>query len=180
MNAFQYGPLRVEQITLVALAGKAVLGQATVGAGAGPAAAAQVEAQLLAASVAPGARVRSFKTQHMFNHCCLLSWQLHILYAVINTKRGEREERSDGSTFFSAPVEDGHVLQINSQTTPHGRGLAGVSLEATANRTVGVRPEKGKQPVQNVHSSFVESSAVTLWHRPACGPLLQLPSIGTK
>lgn len=61
MNAFQYGPLRVEQIALVALAGKAVLGQATVGAGAGPAAAAQVEAQLLAASVAPGARVGSFK-----------------------------------------------------------------------------------------------------------------------
>lgn len=139
MNAFQYGPLRVEQITLVALAGKAVLGQATVGAGAGPAAAAQVEAQLLAASVAPGARVRSFKTQHMFNYCCLLSWQLHKLYGVINTKKGKREGRSegnDGATFFSAPVEDSHVLQINSQTTPHGRGLAGVSLEATANRTV--------------------------------------------
>lgn len=61
VNAFQYGPLGVEQITLVALAGEAVLGQATVGAGAGPAPAAQVEAQLLAASVAPGARVGSFK-----------------------------------------------------------------------------------------------------------------------
>lgn len=73
MNAFQYGPLRVEQITLVALTDKAVLCQAAVGAGAGPAATAQVEAQLLAASVAPGAWVCSCKTQHMFNYCCLLS-----------------------------------------------------------------------------------------------------------
>lgn len=89
MNAFQYGPLRVEQITLVALAGKAVLGQATVGAGAGPAAAAQVEAQLLAASVAAGARVGSFKTQHMLNYCCLLWLLLHELCTVRNAKGGE-------------------------------------------------------------------------------------------
>lgn len=62
VNAFQYGPLRVEQVTLVALADEAVLCQAAVGAGARPAAAAQVEAQLLAASVAPGAWVCSCKT----------------------------------------------------------------------------------------------------------------------
>lgn len=61
MDAFQYGPLGVEQITFVALAGKAVFCQATVGAGAGPAAAAQVEAQLLAAAVAPGAGVRAYQ-----------------------------------------------------------------------------------------------------------------------
>lgn len=69
VDTFQYGPLRVEQITFVALAGKAILCQATVGTGAGPPTAAQVEAQLLAASVAPGTRVRAFETQHMFNYC---------------------------------------------------------------------------------------------------------------
>lgn len=57
VDALQDGPLRVEQVAVVALAGEAVGSQAPVSAGAGPAAAAQVEAQLLAAAVAPGTRV---------------------------------------------------------------------------------------------------------------------------
>lgn len=91
MNAFQYGPLRVEQITLVALTDKAVLCQAAVGAGAGPTAAAQVEAQLLAASVAPGAWVCSCKTQHMFNYCCLLSsvFATAAAYIIHRDKHGK-------------------------------------------------------------------------------------------
>ena len=63
MDALQDRPLGVEQITFVALAGEAVLRQAAVGAGARPAPTAQVEAQLLAASIAPGTRVGAFRTQ---------------------------------------------------------------------------------------------------------------------
>lgn len=56
-------------------------------------------------------------------------------------RRKERRVRTDWSTLFSSSVEDSHILQIHTQTTPHGQGLAGVSLEATANRTIRVRPE---------------------------------------
>lgn len=57
VDALQDGPLRVEQVAVVALAGEAVGGQVAVGAGACPAPTAQVEAQLLAPAVAPGAGV---------------------------------------------------------------------------------------------------------------------------
>lgn len=65
VDAFQYSPFRVKQITFIALAGEAVVCQAAVGAGTRPAAAAQVEAQLLAAPVTPGTRVGAYKSQHM-------------------------------------------------------------------------------------------------------------------
>lgn len=68
VDAFQYGPLRIEQITFIALTGKAILCQAAMGTGASPATATQVEAQLLAASITPGTGVCAFKTQHMFNY----------------------------------------------------------------------------------------------------------------
>lgn len=61
MNALKDGPLRVEQVAVVALAGEAISRKAPVGAGAGPATAAQVEAQLLAAAVAPGAWVCAWR-----------------------------------------------------------------------------------------------------------------------
>lgn len=57
VDALQDGPLRVEQVAVVALAGEAVGRQPPVRAGAGPAAAAEVEAQLLAAAVVAGTRV---------------------------------------------------------------------------------------------------------------------------
>lgn len=67
MNAFQYGPFRVEQISFVALACEAILRQTAVGAGARPATTAQVEAQLLTSSVAPCTRIGTFKTRQMFS-----------------------------------------------------------------------------------------------------------------
>ena len=59
VDALEDGPLGVEQVALVALAGEAVGGQVAVGAGARPAPAAQVETQLLATTVAPGTGVGS-------------------------------------------------------------------------------------------------------------------------
>lgn len=91
-------------------------------------------------------------------------------------RRKERRERTDPSTLFSASVEDSHVLQIHTQTAPHGQGLAGVSLEATANGTVRVRP--GTVNSRFRMCSLLSSSS--LWHQTAYGPLLQLPSTGTK
>lgn len=49
---------------------------------------------------------------------------------------------SDGATFFSASIEDGHVLQVDTQTTPHGQRLAGIGLEATSDGAIRVCPEK--------------------------------------
>lgn len=92
-------------------------------------------------------------------------------------RRKERRERTDPSTLFSASVEDCHVLQIHTQTAPHGQGLAGVGLEATANGAVRVRPE-------TVNSGFrmciFLPSSLLNGHQTAYGPLLQLPSTGTK
>ena len=59
VDTLEDGPLGVEQVALVALAGEAVGGQVAVGAGARTAPAAQVETELLAAAVAPGTRVGS-------------------------------------------------------------------------------------------------------------------------
>lgn len=91
--------------------------------------------------------------------------------------RKERRERTDPATLFSASVEDSHVLQIHTQAAPHGQGLAGVGLEATANGTVRVRPE-------TVNSRFrmciLLSSSLLHCHQTANGPLLQLLSTGTK
>lgn len=67
VDAFQDSPFRVEQITFIALTGKAILCQAAVCTGAGPPTAAQVEAQLLAASVTSGTGVGAFKAQHVFS-----------------------------------------------------------------------------------------------------------------
>lgn len=44
-------------------------------------------------------------------------------------------------TFFPASIEDRQILQIDSETTPHGHSLTGVRLEATSDWTVGVSPE---------------------------------------
>ena len=63
VDALEDGALGVEQVALVALAGEAVLSQVAVGTGAGTAAAAQVEAELLAAAVATGTRVGSCATE---------------------------------------------------------------------------------------------------------------------
>lgn len=49
--------------------------------------------------------------------------------------------RTDRSTFFPASIEDSHVLQIHTQAAPYGQGLARVSLEATSDRAIRVRPE---------------------------------------
>lgn len=49
--------------------------------------------------------------------------------------------RTDQSTFFPASTEDSHVLQIHTQTAPHGQGFACVSLEATSDRAIRVCPE---------------------------------------
>ena len=59
VDALEDGPLGVEQVALVALAGETVGGQVAVGAGARAPPAAQVEAQLLAAAVTPGTGVGS-------------------------------------------------------------------------------------------------------------------------
>lgn len=60
VDALQYGPLRVQQVSFIALTGEAILRQATMGARACAATAAQVEAQLLAASITPGTGVGTF------------------------------------------------------------------------------------------------------------------------
>lgn len=51
------------------------------------------------------------------------------------------EYKVETFTFFSASVEDCHILQIDPQTTPHGHSLTGVSFEATSDWTVWVSPE---------------------------------------
>lgn len=106
VDTFQYGPLRVEQITFVALAGKAILCQAAVGTGAGPPTAAQVEAQLLAASVAPGARVRAFENPtHVQLLLCLSFCTLVItvgLYVTIHYRWKSPMWRSVGIVFTNS------------------------------------------------------------------------------
>lgn len=87
MDAFQDRPLRVEKITVVALAGKAIICQAAVGAGAGPPPAAQVEAQLLTAAITPGTGVGALKPER----CSVI--YLYVYYSICIIFKKKKKEK---------------------------------------------------------------------------------------
>ena len=67
------------------------------------------------------------------------------------------------STFLSASVEDGHVLQVDTESTPDGYSVSGVRLEATPDGAIRVGPNTTESRTsQYERLASLSQSSVTL------------------